>query len=81
MANINVRLSLAKTAKDMTKIKQQIVLYSGIDAKHAREIDDDATAIAELGAEIASLAREAMGNRSAGGLRKNVRRALGFTKP
>ena len=81
MANINVRLSLAKTAKDMGKIKEQIVSYSGIDEKHAREIDNDATAIAEMGAEIASLARQAMGNRSAGGLRKGVRRALGFTRP
>ncbi len=81
MANINVKLSLSRTADDMRKIVKHVVMYSGIDEKQAREIDNDATEIAEMAAEIASHARQAMGNRSSGGLRKNVRKALGFTRP
>jgi len=81
MANINVKLSLAKTAQDMRKIVKHVVMYSGIDEKQAREIDDDATEIAEIAAEIASHARQAMGNKSAGSLRKSVRKVLGFTAP
>lgn len=81
MANIRVKSRLDRIASELALIRSQVMSYSGVDAKDARQIDRDATAIAEEASRIAGEARKAMGDRSAAGLVKRVRKALGFTYP
>lgn len=81
MANIRVKQALDRIQKDLSAVYKQIAQYSGIDEKDARQIDNDATAISEIAADIAGAARQVMGNDSGKKLHKDVRRALGFTQP
>lgn len=81
MANINVKKALDRIQRELSAVYKQIAQYSGIDEKDARQIDNDATLITEIAADIAGAARQVMGNRSGEKLHKDVRRALGFTRP
>ncbi len=58
MANIRVLASLEKTASDMKKIHEQVVAYSGIDAKDALRVQNACGEIAELARTIDNLAQE-----------------------
>jgi hypothetical protein len=82
MANINIRAALTRIGDDLTRVRNYTVQYGYISKEDAGIIDRDATAIAELAAEIAQVARKAAGQRVApGSLLKKVRKALGFTYP
>jgi prophage DNA circulation protein len=81
MANMNVRKRLEAISNDLDAVLKHVSQYSGVDAKEALFIDNVATGIAEAASILAAEARRVSGNRSAASLRKNVRKALGFTKP
>jgi hypothetical protein len=80
MPNIRVRQAIEKLQKEINRVGEHIVQYSGIDKKDAFAIDNAATDIATTAAQIAELARQAQGVRDTSTVRK-VRRALGFTHP
>jgi hypothetical protein len=80
MANINIKAALTRIGDDLVRVRNYTIQYGHISPAHAGIIDRDATAIAELAAEIAEVARKAAGQRVArGSLLKKVRKALGFT--
>jgi len=81
MANMNVAKRLEKISNELSEVVKYVVQYHGVDSKEARLVDNIATDIAEQSAALAGLARESQGDRSAGKLRKQVRKALGFTVP
>jgi len=81
MANVSVRKQLEKISNDLARVVEHIAQYSGVEQHEARVVDNLGTEISELGAMVATAARDAMGNRSAGSLTTKVRKALGYTKP
>ena len=82
MANINVKAALTRIGNDLARVHKHILYYRGVGKVDAGIIDRDATAIAELAAEIAEIARMDAGQRiTHGSLLKKVRKALGFTHP
>lgn len=80
MTNINVKKQLENVNDDLARIVEHIRLYSGVDIKDARLIDNMASNIAEMAAVLGAMARESSGNRSAKTLVKKVRSALGYTR-
>jgi hypothetical protein len=81
MANVNVDAALDRAYKDLLKALQQIKMYSGINKKKALMTDNTASQIAQLAVAICVEAREVMGDKSAGRLLRDVRKALGYTVP
>jgi hypothetical protein len=81
MANIRVKAALARIETELQRVYEQIAQYSGIDKSEAVIIDNTATSISSMAADIAGLARQVEGNTSGTRLHKQVRKALGFTTP
>ena len=81
MANIRVKAALDRIHRELEGVYKQIAMYSGIDKKEALQIDNDATAISALAADIAGAARQVQGNTDGKNTHKKVRKALGFTTP
>lgn len=79
MPNMNVRRRLESIGSDLQKVATHVAQYSGIDEREARAIDNLATDIAVVAANLAAEARIKMGDRSASGLVAKIRKALGFT--
>jgi len=79
MPNINVRKKIESIGKELSKLTEHIANYSGIAPEIARFVDDEMTSISVLAAQVAAMAREVQGDRSAGKVVKDVRRGLGFT--
>jgi len=65
MPNINVPIQLEKIRAGLSKVANHIGEHSGIDARHARSIENAAVEIATLGFQIAALALEVQGDRNA----------------
>lgn len=81
MANMNVKKRLESIESDLYAVLKHVSMYSGIDAKDAMAIDRIAAGISEAGAALAAEARAVSGNTSGKTLVKNVRKALGYTRP
>jgi len=79
--NIRILPALHKIGVLLELVRVQALHYSGVSKKDAVLVDNDATKICEMAAEIAAAARLAQGDRSASRLVKDVRRALGYTRP
>lgn len=58
MANIRVLASLERTASDMEKIKEQVVAYSGIEAKDAVRVQAACDDIETIAKEIYRVAQK-----------------------
>lgn len=81
MPNIRVRARLERLQTELNAIRDHVAFHRGIAADDARAIDNVCADLAEQAAMIAADARKAMGNTSGRTLVRDVRRALGFTKP
>ncbi len=76
-----VAARLEKLESDLERIRKDVAFFGGVPRQHAMLIDGIATDIAQHAAEIAAAARTTAGNTSGKTLKRDVRRALGFTKP
>jgi hypothetical protein len=81
MSNMNVLKRLDRIETELSAVRHYISIYHGVPASEATHVDRRAERIIETAAEIAVMAREAMGNRSAKSLVTKIRKALGFTYP
>ena len=81
MAHIRIVPALDRARDELRAAYKQLKQYSGIEASKAMEVDNIATEICDLASDIAGLARQVQGDRSAKNLNRDVRKALGFTSP
>jgi hypothetical protein len=81
MPNLNVLKRLDNICDELTMLTEHVIQHSGIAFKDALAVDNRCSDIAQMAAQIAAVARERQGNHSGATLLRDVRRALGYTKP
>ena len=62
MPNINVPKKLESIRRDLSRVADHVGEYSGISTRKAEEVEMTATEIAELGVQLAALARAELGD-------------------
>lgn len=62
MANINVSKRLSNLRRDLSKLLNHVVEYSGLPSRDVQTIERDATDLATLAVQLASAARQYTGD-------------------
>jgi hypothetical protein len=77
MPNVRIRPALEKIERDLSKLMNYISEYSGIPAGDAAFVNNEATSIAQVAAQLAAAARAVRGDLSSDSVIDDIRQALG----